>query len=246
MTGTDTIATVNYHSSFSHQCCPPPWTNISPLQIRRATTNQLSSSHSQLQPSLVQASLSTHAPSSLNQFSQPTLLISSHTDLDPALFQPRPDIIFHLRHSILPLSTSFIPISALPPRHFCRNPASLHKPTSQSPSFHQPRHTLHFSILSILLILSKTSTHSTQSTRLSSSLFVYFVYFVVQIFDHTPIGRTLSFLAILCDHMINTGFNRSSMERLSGLSPHRLGAASPAALRAAAPSRDMTRPPGSP
>ena len=60
--------------------------------------------------------------------------------------------------------------------------ASSYQPTTQSPSFHQPRHTLHFSILAILLILSKTSTHSTQSTRPSSSLFVYLVYFVVQIF----------------------------------------------------------------
>ena len=57
----------------------------------------------------------------------------------------------------------------------------MYQPTTQSPSFHQPRHTIHFSIPSILLILSKTSTHSTQSTRLSSSLSVYSVYFVVQI-----------------------------------------------------------------
>ena len=84
----------------------------------------------------------------------------------------------------------------LPPQQFCRAPASSYQPTSQSPSFHQPRHTLHFSILSILLILSKTSTHSTQSTRLSKPppstrstrlkicylLFVYLVYFVVQFF----------------------------------------------------------------
>ena len=74
--------------------------------------------------------------------------------------------------------------------------ASSYQPTTQSPSFHQPRHTIHFSILSILLILSKTSTHSTQSTRLSKPppstrstrlkicylLFVYLVYFVVQFF----------------------------------------------------------------
>ena len=85
----------------------------------------------------------------------------------------------------------------LHPRLFYRAHASSYQPTPQSPSFHQPRHTLHFSILLILLILSKTSTHSTQSTRLSkpppstrstrltiphSSLFVYSVYFVVQIF----------------------------------------------------------------
>ncbi len=43
----------------------------------------------------------------------------------------------------------------LPPQQFRRDPASLYQPTTQSPSFHQPRHTLHFSILSILLILSK-------------------------------------------------------------------------------------------
>ena len=69
----------------------------------------------------------------------------------------------------------------LPPQQFHRAHASSYQRTTQSPSFHQPRHTLHFSILSILLILSKTSTHSTQSTRLSSSLSVYSVYFVVQI-----------------------------------------------------------------
>ena len=45
--GSDLIATVNCHSSFSHQCCPPPWTNIPPRQFRRATANQLSSSRSQ-------------------------------------------------------------------------------------------------------------------------------------------------------------------------------------------------------
>ena len=73
-------------------------------------------------------------------------------------------------------------ILSFPPRQFRRDPASSYQPTTQSPSFHQPRHTIHFSILSILLILSKTSTHSTQSTRLSSSLSVYFVYSVVQIF----------------------------------------------------------------
>ena len=38
---------------------------------------------------------------------QPSLLTSCHTDPDPALSQPRPEIIFHLRHPILPLSTSF-------------------------------------------------------------------------------------------------------------------------------------------
>ena len=48
-------------------------------------------------------------PSSLNQFSQPTLLTSRRTDHDPSISQPRPDVIFHLRHSILPLSTSFAP-----------------------------------------------------------------------------------------------------------------------------------------
>ena len=93
-TGSDLIATVNCHSIFSHQCCPPPWTNI-------------------------------------------------------------------------------------PPRQFHRAHASLYQPTTQSPSFHQPRHTRHTLHFSILSILSKTSTHSTQSTRLSSSLFVYLVYFVV-------------------------------------------------------------------
>ena len=82
-----------------------------------------------------------------------------------------------------------------PPRQFYRAHASLYQPTTQSPSFHQPRHTIHFSILSILLILSKTSTHSTQSTRPSSSLFVYLVYFVVQFFaffaaNHSPLERT--------------------------------------------------------
>ena len=57
----------------------------------------------------------------------------------------------------------------------------------------------------------------------------HFVYFVVQIFEHTSVGWTQSFLAILWDHMVNTGFSRSSMERLPGLSPHRLAAVSPAA-----------------
>ena len=61
----------------------------------------------------------------------------------------------------------------LPPLQFSRDPASLYQPTTQSPSFHQPRHTLHFSILSILLILSKTSTHSTQSTRLYTLNTIY-------------------------------------------------------------------------
>ena len=47
------------------------------------------------------------------------------------------------------------PWTNIPPRQFSRDPASSYQPTTQSPSFHQPRHTLHFSILSILLILSK-------------------------------------------------------------------------------------------
>jgi hypothetical protein len=34
----------------------------------------------------------------------------------------------------------------LPPQQFHRAHASLHKPTTQSPSFHRPRHTLHFSL----------------------------------------------------------------------------------------------------
>ena len=45
----------------------------------------------------------------LNPLPKPTLLTSRRTDLDPAISQPRPDIIFHLRHPILPLSTSFAP-----------------------------------------------------------------------------------------------------------------------------------------
>lgn len=48
-------------------------------------------------------------PSSLNQFSKPTLLTSHRIDLDPALFLPRPDVIFHVTNSILNLSTSFAP-----------------------------------------------------------------------------------------------------------------------------------------
>ena len=47
-TGSDLIATVNYHSDFLLPCCPPPWTNTPPQQFRRATANQLSSSRSQL------------------------------------------------------------------------------------------------------------------------------------------------------------------------------------------------------
>ena len=34
-----------------------------------------------------------------------------------------------------------------PPRQFRRAPASLYQPTSQSPSFHQPRHTLQITLL---------------------------------------------------------------------------------------------------
>ena len=68
----------------------------------------------------------------------------------------------------------------LPPQQFYLAHASLYQPTTQSPSFHQPRHTIHFSILSILLILSKTSTRSTR-LKICYLLFVYLVYFVVQI-----------------------------------------------------------------
>ena len=80
--------------------------------------------------------------------------------------------------------------------------ASLYQPTSQSPSFHQPRHTLHFSILSILLILfpllhvlhvlhitaacrgfairaNHASERESRAKHHSSSLSAYFVYFVV-------------------------------------------------------------------
>ena len=76
-------------------------------QFRREPASQLSSSHSQIRSSIVQ--IPSLPPSSLNQFSQPTLFTSRRTDLDPALSQPRPDIILHLRHSILPPSTSFAP-----------------------------------------------------------------------------------------------------------------------------------------
>ena len=92
-----------------------------------------------------------------------------------------------IRRLALPLIRSIIQPNAR---------ASSYQPTTQSPSFHQPRHTLHFYILSILVILSKTSTRSTRSTRLSKPppstrstrlkicylLFVYLVYFVVQFF----------------------------------------------------------------
>ena len=94
-----------------------------------------------------------------------------------------------------------------PPRQFCRDPASSYQPTSQSPSFHQPRHTINFSILSILLILSKTSTHSTQSTRLSSSLFVYFVYFVVQI------SASFAFFAAEGFTLLNQSYSSSDSSR---------------------------------
>ena len=47
--------------------------------------------------------------SSHNQCSHSILISSRRTDLAPPLFQPQSDIIFHLRHSILPLSTSFAP-----------------------------------------------------------------------------------------------------------------------------------------
>ena len=106
-TGSHLIATVNCHSSFLLPCCPPPWTNIPPRQFRREPASQLSSSHSQIRSSIVQ--IPTLPPSSLNQFSKPTLLTSHRAGLTPALSQPRPDITFHLRHSILPLSTSFAP-----------------------------------------------------------------------------------------------------------------------------------------
>ena len=49
---------------FSHQCCPPPWTNIPPRQFRRELANNLSSFHSQLKPSIVQTFSS---PSFLSQ-----------------------------------------------------------------------------------------------------------------------------------------------------------------------------------
>ena len=78
-TGSDLIATVNCHSSFLLQCYPPPWTNIPPRQFRRATGNKLSSSHSQLQPSLVQTS-AFHSPTIIPQpiFQTHTSHISPH------------------------------------------------------------------------------------------------------------------------------------------------------------------------
>lgn len=61
------------------------------------------------EPILSIAVIPFNQPSRHPQFLQPSLLTSRRTDLDPALSHPRPDIIFHLRHSILPLSTSFAP-----------------------------------------------------------------------------------------------------------------------------------------
>ena len=81
-TGSDLIATVNCHSSFSHQCCPPPWTNIPPRQFCRELSNHLSSSHSQLKPSIVQTFSS---PSSLNQCPAHTSHISPHRPCSSSL-----------------------------------------------------------------------------------------------------------------------------------------------------------------
>ena len=36
-----------------------------------------------------------------------------------------------------------LPHIIFPPQQFCREPTSFYQPTSQSPSFHQPHHTLH-------------------------------------------------------------------------------------------------------
>lgn len=106
-TGSHLIATVNCHSSFLLPCYPPPWTNIPPRQFRRATTNQLSSSRSQIRSSIVQIP-AFHSPTIITQ-PMSSQHFSHPADLTPALSQPRPDITFHLRHSILPLSTSFAP-----------------------------------------------------------------------------------------------------------------------------------------
>ena len=61
------------------------------------------------EPILSIAVIPFNQPSRHPQFLQPTLLTSRRTDLDPAIFLPQPDIPFHLRHSIIPLSTSFAP-----------------------------------------------------------------------------------------------------------------------------------------
>ena len=58
-------------------------------------------------------------------------------------------IVFNQQHRWVAHSTSTpckkiiqSPILSSPPRQFRRAHASLHKPTSQSPSFHPPRHTI--------------------------------------------------------------------------------------------------------
>ena len=116
--------------------------NSTPRQFHRATTNQLSSSHSQLQPSLVQTSAlhsSTIIPQPMSRphFSHPAA---------PTLLQPSPclDLMLCFTPDIQSSLSLYFLHSHLTihQRQFRCTSASLHKPTTQSLSFHQPRHTI--------------------------------------------------------------------------------------------------------
>ena len=102
-TGSHLITTVNCHSGFLLPCCPPHG-RISHRGNSAAQhpTSYLFPVH-KLDRLLFRFPLSHHHPST----NFPSPHFSHLADLTPALSQPRPDITFHLRHSILPLSTSF-------------------------------------------------------------------------------------------------------------------------------------------
>lgn len=111
-TGSHLIATVNCHSSFLLPCYPPPWTNIPPRQFRRATTNQLSSSRSQIRSSIVQIP-AFHSPTIITQpmssqhFSHP----AAPTMIQPST-NPGPILPFT---SDIQSSLSQLPSPASPP-----------------------------------------------------------------------------------------------------------------------------------
>ena len=118
------IYCILYHFWGVRRILLPPLPNQSPpRQIRREPSNQLSSSHSQLKPSIVQTFSS---PSFLNQFFQPMFL-----DPTALYFLHSPAITPH-----------FAALHSLSSAQSSNARASLYQPTTQSPLFHQPRHTI--------------------------------------------------------------------------------------------------------
>ena len=173
------ITTVNCHSSFSHQCCPPPWTNIPPRQFRRepashkpfdsihsyayclsafpsskyytAITTLFSKwccrgSQSNIQPSLNESTIASFSAENLrSKYAYALLFIRMFFGFLQATSAIGKDAISFSSKGSDPSVYVLLYMFAsyhLPPQQFSRAHASSYQPITQSPSFHQPRHTL--------------------------------------------------------------------------------------------------------